>query len=388
MDNFHDLELYIEDSKNQRSSIDMGHTPLCIACASLNAELVEELLEDSELDLNITTMDGKTPLHMVCIPKEDAQSFKIINLLIQKGYDINARDKKNKTPLFLACNSENAELVKILLKSGSLVNTSTISGDTPLKRACKNAEYLTSPSLFPVLNIANQLLCAGARDEATCLPVAVQFGTYKEVEELLNSGMNVNMLDDSGRSALGTACSVQTVDVNVVKLLLKHGADVNKGGAWVKQKPLIFAYAHNSFAKIKVLLSYGAYITSEEMTGLVSISLSKSILENPEVVNLCSEELLSWRLLLAAGFTPTVQGLFGNSNDLANKINQVQMCSSYHYISPWIKSLIFPVRDLKEWCRISIHRCLRPCIEDSINQLEIPVELRSFLSFKDLSKAL
>lgn len=64
------------------------------------------------------------------------------------------------------------------------------------------------------------------------------------------------------------------------------------------------------------------------------------------------------------------------------------MCSSYHYISPWIKSLIFPVRDLKEWCRISIHRCLRPCIEDSINQLEIPVELRSFLSFKDLSKAL
>lgn len=294
------------------------------------------------------------------------------------------RTKKNKTPLFLACNSENVELVKILINAGSSVNTNTISGDTPLKRACKNAEYLTSPSVFPVLRIANQLLAAGALDEATCLPVAVQFGTYKEVQELLKSGMNVNVLDDSGRSALGTACSVQTVDVSVVKLLLQHGADVNKGGAWVKQKPLIFAYAHNSFAKIKVLLSYGAYITSEEMTGLVSISLSKSILENPEVVNPYSEELLSWRLLLAAGFTPTVQGIFGISSDLTNKINQVQMCSSYHYISPWIKSLIFPVRNLKEWCRISIRRSLRPCIDDSIKHLEIPVELRHFLSFRDL----
>ncbi|GAB1600808.1 serine/threonine-protein phosphatase 6 regulatory ankyrin repeat subunit A-like [Argonauta hians] len=382
MDNFQFMEQYIGDVPEHKKSIDIGQCPLCISCATLNTENVLEILQDDNADLNQCTFDGKTPLHLVCIPKENSKSLTIIKLLLEKGFDVNARDEKLRTPLIFACINLNVQLVEILIAAGSSVNITMSDGHTPLEIICKAAENTLNLHLEPALRIANLLLRAGAHRDQTCLPVAIQYGKYSHVKELLDSGMDVNMLDGSGRSPLGTACSIQSVVANVVKLLLAYGANVNIGGAWTKQKPLIFAYAHNSFSKIKILLSYGAYITSEEMTGLVSMSLSKSILENPEIVTYDSEELRSCHLLLASGFTPIVHGVSGISQDLLAKINQVQMCSSYHHVAPWFKLLVYPQRSLMDWCRISIRRNLCYCVDDSIEELEIPLDLKYFLSFK------
>ncbi|CAI9720846.1 ankyrin repeat domain-containing protein 50-like [Octopus vulgaris] len=385
MDNFQFMEQYIGDVREHKKSIDIGECPLCISCAMLNTDDVQEILQDENAENNQSTLDGKTPLHLVCIPKENSKSFTIIKLLLEKGFDVNARDDKDRTPIYFACMNLNTQLVKILIAAGSLVNTTISSGLTPLKLVCKAAENTLNLNIVPALNIANLLLRAGAQKDDTCLPVAIQYGQYSHVKELLDSGMDVNMLDESGRSPLGTACSIHTVSADVVKLLLSYGANVNIGGAWTKQKPLIFAYAHNSFSKIKILLSYGAYITSEEMTALVSMSVSKSILENPEIVTFHSKELLSCRILLAAGFTPIVHGVLGISHDLTTKINQVQMCSSYQHVAPWFKLLIYPQRSLMDWCRISIRRNLRNCVDDSIEELEIPLELKHFLSLKEFT---
>ena len=48
-------------------------------------------------------------------------------------------------------------------------------------------------------------------------------------------------------------------------------------------------------------------LQEEEMSELVVLSLSKSILRNPEVVGPHSKELASWRLLLKTGARPLVQ---------------------------------------------------------------------------------
>jgi hypothetical protein len=164
-----------------------------------------------------------------------------------------------------------------------------------------------------------------------------------------------------------------------VKLLLDCGADINRGGGWRKQKPIIFAYVHNSVDKIKLLLSYGATLTREEMTNLVSLSFSKSILENPEVITPWSKELMSWNLLLAAGFIP-----LDNDPVLANKIDQLRLCSSFDKISPWIWDMIFPISSLKGLCRIEIRNSLRTSVKDAaIEQLPLPAEIKKFLQFNE-----
>ncbi|KAL4230648.1 hypothetical protein ACF0H5_011025 [Mactra antiquata] len=373
--------------------------PLSYACAKGSIEVVHYLL-DIGVDINIPGTDGKLPIHYTCDSDERCDNKKsecvqALMALIQSKCDVNVVDNMGRTPLFLACEADDVEAVKLLIENGCNVNIQTVHGDSPMKVSCRNAKYWSywhgkdvnngsvrriNTFCFPPVQIAKMLLKANSENsDATLLPTAVQLGDLQLVSELLDLGMDVNMLDDNMCTPLGIACSSTHVSPQSVKLLLHRGADVNKGGGWKKQKPLIFAYVHNAVDKIKLLLSYGATLTSEEMTDLVSLTLSRSILENPEVIGPNSKELLSWRLLMAQGFSPIIEG-----TDLYHKVHKLSICSSFDRISPWIHDLLYPVHSLKELCRISIRRSMRVPVDDSIDMLPVPTGIKDFLKINEI----
>jgi len=372
--------------------------PIGLACAKGSVDVLKFFL-DVGIDTNIAGTDGKLPIHYTCDAEErdeerKAECVQALVALLQTGCDINVADNMGRTALFLACEADDVSAVKLLIDHHCDVNIQTVCGDSPLKVSCRNAKYWsywhgrdpasgggrkTNACDFPPMQITKMLLQANAEPEATLLPTAVQLGDVKMVEELLHLGMDINMLDDNMCTPLGIACSSTHVSSGLVKLLLDHGADINKGGGWKKQKPLIFAYVHNSVEKIKLLLSYGAKLTSEEMTEMVSLTLSKSILENPEVIGPTSKELLSWRLLMAQGFTPVVSG-----TDLHTKFSQLSICSSYEKISPWLTHLLYPVRSLRELCRISIRNSTHKPVDENIDRLPLPRTIQDFLKINEL----
>lgn len=390
----------VEELLTQGADVNKAYnelTPLARACALTpvgNLKIVKKLL-DFGADVHIPDPDGKTAVHHLCgSGNRNSDLMDILELLLERGADVDAKDHIGRTGLFYACEVDDVKAVQHLIQAGCDVNIQTVCGESALKVACRNAEFWfywhgrdlessrhPDPRFFPPVQITKLLLQGGVDPkEATFLPAAVQFGYSSLVLELLALGMDVNLLDDSKRTPLGCACSSNVAKYSVVQMLLNHGADVNKAGGWKKQKPIILAYVHNSVEKIRLLLSYGAFVTSEEFTELVSLSLSKSILENPEVVGPWSRELMAWRLLIAAGFHPlTDHGL------LAYKIQQLSICSSYKHISPWIDTLLFPLRTLKDCCRIAVRRQLDPSIDDKIPQLPLPNSLKDFLVFKEFS---
>ncbi|XP_014780858.1 ankyrin repeat and SOCS box protein 8 [Octopus bimaculoides] len=401
VDNFMDMELY-KFHLSEHRSMESNWPPLCKACIDLDVNSIMKLIQ-SNVDVNLACQDGKTPLHLICDTQpENSLSLKITDLLISNGANIDSVDNEGSTPICIACKNNNIELVKLLLKSGCTINTSSYLLNTPMKVTSRNANNwfcCHTHSSFagdeqktiyipPPIHIAKLLLEADGQQskEATCLPSAVQFSNYDIVKDLLESGMSPNLLDENSCTALGCACMIESVDPKVVELLLQYGANVNRGSSWKKQKPLIFAFAHNALEKIKILLSYGAWITSEEMTELVSVNLSKYILENPESVEIDSEEFLSWRLLLAAGFTPTLHGTINVTDSLFSKLEQIEKCNNYKQVIPWLTSLLFPERTLKEWCRISIRRHLKVSIDDNIKKLHIPNSLKDFLLFNEFER--
>jgi len=58
----------------------------------------------------------------------------VVELLIAKGADVNAKDKYGKIPLHRACECEK-EIAELLLDKGADVNAKDNDGETPLDQA-------------------------------------------------------------------------------------------------------------------------------------------------------------------------------------------------------------------------------------------------------------
>lgn len=84
---------------------------------------------------------------------------------------------------------------------------------------------------------------------------AVEDGDVARVNHLLSRGANPSM-DFEGYPALEQAASDGNVEI--VRLLLEHGADVNVRNAWTGHTPLMSAKENHHEKVVKLLLDAGA----------------------------------------------------------------------------------------------------------------------------------
>jgi cell wall assembly regulator SMI1/ankyrin repeat protein/predicted DNA-binding WGR domain protein len=107
-----------------------GDSPLNTACYEGNGTIAEMLIA-AGANVNFVGQYGATPLHRVVHGKE-ADRVKIARLLIDRGADVNARQKHGRTVLQIAADNCSVELIQLLLKHGAEVNAQSNSGETPL----------------------------------------------------------------------------------------------------------------------------------------------------------------------------------------------------------------------------------------------------------------
>ena len=67
---------------------------------------------------------------------------KIIQILIEKGSEVNQADGTGQTPLTTACKNGNENIVQFLLDKDSKVNQVDGMGQTPTKIACMGKHYV------------------------------------------------------------------------------------------------------------------------------------------------------------------------------------------------------------------------------------------------------
>jgi hypothetical protein len=145
------------------------------------AVVVQSLIEQGE-DVNLTLQ--RTPLHVAA----DQGNLEIVDLLLAGGADVNARDHGGRVPIFFAIRRDHSEVVWRLVEAGADPTACTGSGST--------------------------LLMVAARTEDLEL-----------VQWLIDNGAEINALRTEGRHVTALMWAADKSSEEMVKLLLEHGAD-------------------------------------------------------------------------------------------------------------------------------------------------------------------
>jgi len=175
---------------------------------------VEILIETHPEWINATSWGGWTPLHR-------AAQFghgDIVDLLISKGSNVEARTNLGMTPLYVAIIGQKSDVVKQLIDKGADVFAPRKDGETMLH----NAAALGQKDIVEIL-ISNGLeVDVTKRYGITPLHLASVFGRKSTVEALLSNGAEIDRKNDNGSTALHLAAAAG--ETQIVVLLKEKGA--------------------------------------------------------------------------------------------------------------------------------------------------------------------
>jgi ankyrin repeat protein len=220
-------------------------TPLHIAVSKGDQNIVEALLEKGA-NVEAKDKDGYNPLH-IAVTK---QNQKIVEALLEKGANVEVKDNYDQTPLHIAILKENKNIVEALLKHDADVEAQNKFGLTPLHQA------LMYRNGNPVI-----------------------------VEALLEKGANVEAKNINGHTPLYVATISEYEET--VKVLLKYNADVNAKSD-LGLTPLYMAARNGCEEIVKVLLKYNADISAIPTDEWASLSPKIKELLTPPSCAVCN----------------------------------------------------------------------------------------------------
>jgi hypothetical protein len=168
---------------------------------------------------------GRTALHIVSRGEYDSQEHGvgIARLLLERGVDVNAREKDGWTSLHWAAFKGRVEVAQLLLDHGANANMETEAGETAL-HIVSRGEY---DSQEQGVGIARLLLERGVdvnareKDGWTSLHLAAFKGRVEVAQVLLDHGANANMETEGAKRRCTSCHEANTTPKNKVSVL--HG---------------------------------------------------------------------------------------------------------------------------------------------------------------------
>lgn len=263
-----------------------GVTPLSLACQRGGAAMVELLLAKGA-DANATLPGGETAL----MTASRTGNPGVVRALIEKGAAVNARERGGQTALMWAAAEGHREVVEQLVKAGAELNATLDSGFTAFFFAAREGHLEVVRALLKAgvdVNAAmepRKSVSKGPGKGTSALILAIENGHYELAMALLEAGADPND-QRSGYAPLHVMTWVRKPprgedfgapppaelgklgNVEFIKALVKHGADVNARlasgrGAHGKfnpkgATPFFMASATSDLPYMRLLLELGA----------------------------------------------------------------------------------------------------------------------------------
>lgn len=241
------LQILIDNGADVNAKGKYDKTVLQGAIGDKRFENVKMLIEGgADVDIK-DDIAGQTALHWAM----KGQQIKIIELLIRNGADVNARDKKERTPLDFAVDRRDEKAAVLLREAGAEHGIGR-----KLLHAAGKGDFVA------VRELINQGADIDVKMDhywrQTPLIRAIEARNKETVELLIVSGADVNCNSKYGLTALHEAVHWS---IDIVKILIAYGADVNARGGLLLKTPLDMAKSE----EMKELLRYHGALTGEEL---------------------------------------------------------------------------------------------------------------------------
>ena len=110
-------------------------TALMEACFNQWLLGVRILVDEGRADINFKNMIGETALF---ITVEKCNNLTIVQYLVDRGANVNDKDRQNKTVLMYAVENQNPSMVDFLIRAGANIGTTDTFGQDALILAAKN----------------------------------------------------------------------------------------------------------------------------------------------------------------------------------------------------------------------------------------------------------
>ncbi|XP_042320382.1 LOW QUALITY PROTEIN: transient receptor potential cation channel subfamily A member 1 [Sceloporus undulatus] len=235
--------------------------PLHLAVQSLYNELVKIFLEHSSTDVNLEGEGGNTPILVACY-KDNSEALRLLienggkickansigcmpvhaaafsgaktcmEILIKRGEElgyspenhINFTNNGKCTPLHLAVQSGDLEMIKMCLEYGAQIDMKQNDKCTALHFAATQGATAILKLMMSSYSGDEPIIDALDGNKETLLHRAALFDHYELAEYLISMGAKIDSVDIEGRTPLLLATSCASW--KIVNLLLSKGANV------------------------------------------------------------------------------------------------------------------------------------------------------------------
>lgn len=227
---------------------------------------------------------------------------------IPKSIDLETKTESNHdTALTLACTGGHEELVRLLIEKGANIEHRDKKGLTSLILAATNGHVKCVQFL---VDKGADIEAQSERTKDTALSAACQAGKYEVVEFLLKHNANKEHRNISDYTPLSLAASGGYV--NIIKLLLQHNCEINsRTGSKLGISPLMLAAMNGHTQTVRLLLDMGSDINAQIETNRNTALTLACFQGRHEVVALLLDRKANIEHRAKSGLTPLMEAASG-----------------------------------------------------------------------------